>query len=534
MKRSSVHEISVLFMILLLGTACTPAAPSTNISQVVTATGIPSPQPTDEMIHGVNITELLAKPRPDEIQAILTDWASRDVSIHDYVEEHNTTLEWRGTVYQLRVVSHTVGGVRHYGAIIVPNGVREPGSLPVIVFLHPGNNGVPAEIGLGVEDFLSAHNRGIHGQFVYIIPSFRGEPLTAAGKTYPSEGAPSYLDFDIDDAMALLSVALETTPEADPRRIGVVGASRGASAGLLMAARDQRVDLVVELIGLTTSHGPLVRQFVQDALLGTLSNPIDQIYAEHLGLPALKRGDMSIDEVRLRMIRRSPVYFAQLLPKLQVHHGESEGNIATIKAFVEVLKGFGRGRPEFEAYIYPGGKNSIETLPCSPQITAAFLSQLLTLDAVLAGGPPLKHGDIISLQAQVESDGPRWLDGRTQDGTVGLAPSCAAPYTGAKWKVHDEDGDGVIALENLGNVEGPRWLDGRTQDGTVGLAPNRESYTGTNWRVIDLGNGVVALMNLGDLDGPRWLEGRPADATVGLVANSNFPYLGTSWLIVHP
>jgi hypothetical protein len=276
-----------------------------------------------------------------------------------------------------------------------------------------------------------------------------------------------------------------------------------------------------------------VSQFVQDALLGTLSDPTDQIYADHLGIPALKRGDMSIDEVRLRMIRRSPMYFAHLLPELQIHHGGSEDNIATIKEFVEVLKGFGRGRPKFEAYIYPGGQHDIATMPCSPQLTAAFLSRLVSSDPAVLGKPVLKHGDVISLQGQVESDGPVWLDGRTQSGTVGLAPSCTAPYTGAAWKVYDENRDGIIALESLGNVDGPRWLDGRTQDGSVGLAPDRESYSGTNWQVVDLGNGVIALKNLGHIDGPRWLEGRMQGGTVGLVSD-DFPSMGTSWLIIHP
>jgi hypothetical protein len=412
--------------------------------------------------------------------------------------------------------------------------MREPGSLPVIVFLHPGNNGVPADVVQGLEDLLSVHNRWARGQFVYVIPSFRGESLIADGKTYLSEGDPSYLDFDIDDAMALLTVALETTPETDSRRIGVLGVSRGASAGLLMAARDKRVDLVVEFMGLTTSHGPLVKQTVHEALLGKLKDPILRIYTEHIGIISLKEGELSLEDARLRMIRRSPMYFAHLLPELQVHHGGSEDNIATIRQFIKVLKGLGRGGPEFEAHIYPGGKHDPRTLPCRPQIAMAFLSRLLTFDIILAGGDPLKHGDIISLQAQVESVGPLWLDGRTQSGTVGLAPSCAAPYSGATWRVYDENGDGVIALESLGNVEGPRWLDGGREDGAVGLAPDRESYAGTDWQVIDRGNGVIALKNSARLGGPRWLEGRMPVGAVGLAANGAFPYIGTSWLIIHP
>jgi hypothetical protein len=43
---------------------------------------------------------------------------------------------------------------------------------------------------------------------------------------------------------------------------------------------------------------------------------------------------------------------------------------------------------------------------------------------------------------------------------------------------------GTYFLKCLGDIEGPPWLDGRTGDGTVGLAPNTDPpYTGTKWEV---------------------------------------------------
>jgi hypothetical protein len=42
-----------------------------------------------------------------------------------------------------------------------------------------------------------------------------------------------------------------------------------------------------------------------------------------------------------------------------------------------------------------------------------------------------------------------------------------------------------IALECMGHLPGNRWLDGRTQDGTVGLAPHtKPPFTGTRWQVV--------------------------------------------------
>jgi len=35
-------------------------------------------------------------------------------------------------------------------------------------------------------------------------------------------------------------------------------------------------------------------------------------------------------------------------------------------------------------------------------------------------------------------DGSRWLDGRKQDGTVGLAPDVGPTFSGAKWNIYKQ------------------------------------------------------------------------------------------------
>ena len=90
----------------------------------------------------------------------------------------------------------------------------------------------------------------------------------------------------------------------------------------------------------------------------------------------------------------------------------------------------------------------------------------------------------------------------------------------------------VVVIRCLGNIEGPRWLDGRTADGTVGLAPDTHPpYTGARWQVVDAGGGAVALCCLGNIEGPRWLDGRTANGTVGLAPNLNLPYTGARWQV---
>jgi hypothetical protein len=144
----------------------------------------------------------------------------------------------------------------------------------------------------------------------------------------------------------------------------------------------------------------------------------------------------------------------------------------------------------------------------------------------------LRAGNHVALRCLGNIPGPRYLDGRTANGTVGLAPNLSPEFSGTRWRVV-RVGDGVVELKCLGNIEGPRWLDGRTADGTVGLAPNtNRPFTGTRWQVIQVGYNspnIVVLKCLGDIEGPRWLNGRTADGTVGVAATTEPPFTGTKW-----
>ena len=144
----------------------------------------------------------------------------------------------------------------------------------------------------------------------------------------------------------------------------------------------------------------------------------------------------------------------------------------------------------------------------------------------------LSAGNHVSLRCLGNIPGPRYLNGRTANGTVGLVPNLSLEFTGTEWRVV-RAGDGVVELKCLGDIEGPRWLDGRTANGTVGLAPNtNRPFTGTRWQVVQLGYdnpNIVALRCLGDIPGPRWLDGRTADGTVGVAATTEPPFTGTKW-----
>jgi len=146
----------------------------------------------------------------------------------------------------------------------------------------------------------------------------------------------------------------------------------------------------------------------------------------------------------------------------------------------------------------------------------------------------LRAGNHVALKCLGDINDPRWLDGKTANGKVELAPVLGPPYTGTKWLVA-RAGEGIVALKCEGTANGDRWLDGRTAGGTVGLAPNTEKqFSGTRWQIVRLDQNnpdIVALKCLGAIEGPRWLDGRTRDGSVGLAPRTDPPFTGTKWEI---
>jgi hypothetical protein len=161
---------------------------------------------------------------------------------------------------------------------------------------------------------------------------------------------------------------------------------------------------------------------------------------------------------------------------------------------------------------------------------------------------PFNTGDHITLECEGTRPGPSFLDGRTQDGTVGLAPHTTGVFTGTRWEVFRQPGtdtadwgvENRISLHCLGKEPGKRWLDGRTQSsGTVGLAPSNEAqFSGAHWEVyrVEGTAGLISLRCLGHIPGPRWLEGRTRNDTVAMCGSGYGPCSskGSHWTFTIP
>lgn len=330
--------------------------------------------PEDRIVEGVNLTELFAPPTSAEIARIAGEWNSRDVSAQSVQVVETSAVIVGGTEDTVRIVSHEVDGVTHFGAIVAPTGALA-GSLPIVVVAHGGDNGIDVDDALLLLSFAFG---GVQDDFVFVAPSFRSEPLVFQGTEYRSGGEPSPWDSDVDDALALLNAAIATTPSADASRIGVLGLSRGASVGLLMAIRDPLIAVVVEFFGPADFFGPFVQEVVEEALLGMPRDLPGLAYLDQRFIQPLKNGELAIDHVRSELVRRSPVYYADRLPQLQVHHGTADAVVPVGEAerLIEVMSTLGRGEPEFEAYLYSGGGHDPLTLQGSIGRTVDFLGRL--------------------------------------------------------------------------------------------------------------------------------------------------------------
>ena len=308
------------------------------------------------------VGELFAPPTEAEMRAVEAEWALRDTEARD------ARVEWRSegrSGARTLVISHVVGGVRHYGAVRVPGG--EPGRrLPVLVVAHGGERGTS-----GMEFIRTGP---LSAGWIQVLPSYRSERLfIRPTRWWRSGGRPSPWDRDVDDTMALLSSALQQVPEADTARVAVLGRSRGAGVALLMGVRDPRVDAVVDYFGPTDFLLPEVRRLAERALRTRLPRVPGAGYLADSVLFALRDGRIPVAQARLALLRRSPAYFAHRLPPVLIHHGtdDTEVPIAHSERLVDALGRVPGARWTFHPY--PGGGHRPRTLLGHDARTAAFL-----------------------------------------------------------------------------------------------------------------------------------------------------------------
>ena len=354
----------------------------------------------DAASGGLDLNVLFAPPTAMEIAQVEAEWQTREPEVGGVrLEQDSEIPAVLGSPLRVRILSHTVGGHRHYGAVVTPVGAADPGSLPVILYAHGGDDGVNIDQIVLVNTLLQF--QGLSAAFV--VPSYRSEPLQLGDEVFLSEGPPSPWDRDVDDTVSLLSVALEQAPELDEERVAILGLSRGGGVGLLTAARDKRIKAVVEFFGPTDLFGEYALEIFEEALEGELRDLPGLDYMNENVIVPWKEGALSNAAARLELVRRSAVYFVGDLPPVQLHHGREDAVVAVSQAYrlIEAMDAARKTEKEFEAHIYRGGTHDYTTLLEAPARTAEFLRPFLSElgERERTGGP------------SVRGAGSRWTDG---------------------------------------------------------------------------------------------------------------------------
>ena len=323
------------------------------------------------------LDNIFAAPTAAEIEAVRSDWAVRDISPVDVLVEFTQAYPLGDTPATLHVVSHQVGEARHYGAILAPDSAA-PGTLPVLMYLHGGDSGVD----VGDVDVIGFFLGELRDRFVYVIPSFRSERLELDDSVWISTGPSSHWDYDVDDALALLNVALELTPQAKPEGMSIIGASRGAGVAMLAGIRDERIENIVAFFGPTDFFDEWVRQIVREAALGRPRKLTGVAFMDSTFVQPYMRGEIDMAQLRLELVRRSSVLFAEDLPAVQLHHGDSDETVAVTQAYsmIRAMEALGREPPEFEAFIYEGGGHVLFDLRGAIARAVGFLGRALETD----------------------------------------------------------------------------------------------------------------------------------------------------------
>jgi dipeptidyl aminopeptidase/acylaminoacyl peptidase len=325
----------------------------------------------DNIVGGVDLDELFAPPGQGETDAVESEWSARIPQAQDahvVYEDSMAIGEWTARV---NVVSHFVGDTEHFGALVLPESDFDR-PRPVLIYLHGGDNGISIDNEIGT---VMQYVPELRDEFIFVIPSFRSESLRIRDLTFESDGPPSPWNYDVDDALALLEVALEMVPQADPERIAALGFSRGAAVAMLMGIRDPRIDGVVEFFGPTDFFGAFVRGVVRDMLRDRARSLPGTDFLDETVIQPLRNGELAIPEARIELLRRSPVHFADRLPALQVHHWTADSVVPVSEAGALINAMDAIGAEDFEPYIYQGGPDHSITFE-SLEHTLAFLLRI--------------------------------------------------------------------------------------------------------------------------------------------------------------
>ena len=323
--------------------------------------GLLRPDTTEHpWVVGFSLDSLLRAPAQAEIDTVWARWKRRDLRASGVDTILTRRVNLGSAAATVRIVSHRVHGERHFGAIIIPEGAT-PGCCPILLSakgVSPSFSPLRIPEGLDLPSILGADQN----RFIYVAPGYRGEVLRIGDDSLRSEGdRADAWDGATDDLLALLDVAIQTTPEADSSRVCVFGRSRGGAVALLAGERDQRIGCVVawaaptDWFSLMGGGGWTEAELARDALRHHATpSQLGGQFVDYFLKPAIQ-GRPGLEDARLHILASSPLFFADHLPWAQVHYGVDDGIVpmANGRRLADRLRDVRRDQGCFQIFFHP-------------------------------------------------------------------------------------------------------------------------------------------------------------------------------------
>ncbi len=307
MSRSDLaRSLALAALFLVAGCGDTPVAdcgPGTSVE-------CPS---SDEVVAGVNLTDLFATPTNAEVDAAHAHLASGEGGrTFSSVAEID-----RGGRETVTVLRGDAGGTEGSFFAAVRQPPRAPGDQrqrPLVLFLSDGED---VDLTGALRTFPLRQR--LRDDAVIVLGVRRGGTLRVDGQTFES-AASGVAPFDpalSADMLALVGYVRSRGEAfgADPERVALIGHGPGGTAALLAGARTGVDDYILSLAAPTSFFAASVRQAAREYLRGGVANPFPGLVSVLDSTAGQVRdGRATMAEARLALLTRSP---ADLLPPAQ-------------------------------------------------------------------------------------------------------------------------------------------------------------------------------------------------------------------------
>ena len=323
--------------------------------------------------------DLLRRPTAAEIRRVDQDWARKAWVVKDIELVGSTTAPVGSERFDARLYAFTLNGSHRCGAVLLPQGADGRSLAGLVDIGDIRWDYVDRDLTKGpyVAKILGDRAR----DFALVVPCPRGMALRVGDVRVQAGGdRRDAWEGVAEDAIAFLTVALSTTRQIDPERLGVYGYSRGGGVALIVGQRDPRVKAVLDFAGPTDWFSAMGRpgqnwpRRLEEALRDLTLQP-DTRESQFLDWFVRDREGLPLADLRRRLVGASPLYFTEKLPAFQIHHGEKDAPVPVRNA-TELRDRLAAPNQSHGVFIYAGAGHLLDDTAALTTARAFLIDRL--------------------------------------------------------------------------------------------------------------------------------------------------------------